>query len=64
MQKEVVMMLDFRFDEGARPRKDMICPAITLLNGRGGGQSIPSNAPLVLERWTRSESDKQQNKDT
>ncbi len=38
MQKEVVLIMDYRFDEGVRPRKDMISPAICLANGRGGGQ--------------------------
>lgn len=63
MQKEVVLIMDYRFDEGVRPRKDMISPAICLTNGRGGGDSIPSNAPLILEKWTQSELNKQQNKD-
>lgn len=29
MEREIVMVFDFRYDEGARPRKDMICPCIT-----------------------------------
>lgn len=62
MQKEIVMIMDFRYDDGVRPRKDMICPCINTLVGRGGNH-IPSNAPLIVERWTKSESNKQQNKD-
>ena len=62
MQKEVVLIMDFRYDEGTRPRREMVCPCLTTKIGRGG-QHIPSNEPLVLEKWTQSESDKQQNKD-
>jgi|GEM_PF-2479642 len=35
MRKEVVALADFRTDEGLRPRKEMICPTLTL--GLGGG---------------------------
>lgn len=62
MQKETVLIMDFRYDDGARPRKDMICPCICAKVGRGG-QHIPSNEPLIVERWTQSESNKQQSKD-
>lgn len=36
MQKEIVLVFDFRYDEGARPRKGLICPALTTRTGRGG----------------------------
>lgn len=62
MEREIVMVFDFRYDEGARPRKDMICPCITTRT-TGGGNHIPSSTPMILERWTKSESNKQQNKD-
>ena len=58
MQRKVVLVMDFRYDEGARPRKDMICPCITT---RGGGKN--ESVPLILEKWTQSESNRQQNKD-
>lgn len=58
MQKEIVLVFDFRYDEGTRPRKGLICPALTTRTGRGGSQE-----PLILERWTKSESNKQQNVD-
>ena len=60
MEREVIMMFDFRYDEGTRPRKEMICPCITT---RGGQNGSLSGVPMVLERWTKSESNKQQNKD-
>lgn len=60
MQREVIMMLDFRYDEGARPRKELICPCITT---RGGCNESVSGVPLVIEKWTQSESNKQQSKD-
>lgn len=59
MQKEIVLIMDFRYDEGSRPRKEMICPCITVKQSGGGISSVP----LVVEKWTQSESDKQQNKD-
>ena len=61
MQKEIVMIMDFRYDEGVRPRKELICPCITT-RYEGGGSSL-SGCPLVVERWIKSESDKLQNKD-
>ena len=62
MEREIVLVMDYRYDEGARPRKDKIIPCLTTKIGRGG-LHIPSNEPLILERWTQSESNKQQNKD-
>ena len=61
--REIVLIMDFRYDEGARPRKEMICPCINSGTCGRGGQHIPSNMPLLVERWTKSELDKQQNKD-
>ena len=59
MEKEVILVMDFRYDEGARPRRQLICPCITTKSGGG-----ISGTPIVVERWKRSEYDKQQNKDT
>lgn len=59
MQKEIVLIMDFRYDEGARPRKEMISPCICT---HGGGGEGLSGTPMVLERWKRSESNKPQNK--
>ena len=61
MQKEIALIMDYRYDEGVRPRKEMICPCITTRGG--GGQLCSSGVPLIVERWTQSESDKPQNKD-
>ena len=36
MQKEIVLIMDYRYDEGARPRKDMISPCITTRYIGGG----------------------------
>lgn len=63
MQKEIVLVMDYRYDEGVRPRKDMICPCLTTRVNRGGGISIPSSTPMIVERWKKSESNKQQSKD-
>ena len=35
MEKEVVLVMDFRYDEGVRPRKEFISPCICT---HGGGQ--------------------------
>jgi len=35
MRKEVIALADFRADEGLRPRRELICPTLTL--GLGGG---------------------------
>ena len=61
MEKQIIAIMDFRYDEGVRPRKKMICPCITTKAKSGGGIS---GIPLVVERWKQSESDKQRNKDT
>ena len=37
MRKEVILIMDYRYDEGVRPRKEMICPYITT-NTREGGE--------------------------
>ena len=60
MQKEIVLIMDYRYDEGTRPRKELISPCIC--TNAGGGEGL-SGVPMVLEKWTRSESNKQQNKD-
>lgn len=60
MRKEVILIMDYRSDEGVRPRKEMICPCITT-NTREGGSYIPSSTPLIVERWTKSESKTTQN---
>ena len=59
--KEITLIMDYRYDEGVRPRKDMVCPC--LVTRVGGGTGIQSSTPLIVEKWTRSESDKRQNKD-
>lgn len=59
MRKEVIALADFRADEGLRPRRELICPTLTLGLGGGGGLT---RSILVIERWTKSRSDKQQNK--
>jgi len=51
--------MDYRYDEGCRPRLDDICPTITTHTG-GGDRTISSN-PLIVEKWIRYESNKQQN---
>lgn len=61
MQKEVILIMDYRYDEGVRPRKELICPCIA--TKVDGGGCIPARGAMILERWTKSESDKQQNKD-
>lgn len=61
MQKEIVLTMDYRCDEGARPRKNLVSPCITTTS-RGGG--IPTSTPLVVERWIKSESNKPQDKVT
>ena len=60
MQKEVILIMDFRYDEGARPRKEMISPCICT---NGGGKDGLSGTPMILERWTQSESNKPQKRD-
>ena len=45
MQKEIVLIMDFRYDEGARPRKDMVCPCITTRTVGGG------NTYQVAHHW-------------
>ena len=58
---ETILIMDFRYDEGVRPRKEMVCPCLMTRNGGGGG-GINSSIPLLVEKWTGSESNKQQNK--
>ena len=61
MQKDIICIMDFRYDEGFGPRKQLICPCIcTRCSGSGGSLS---GTPLVVEKWKQSESNKQQNKD-
>ena len=62
MQKEIVVIMDFRYDEGVRPRKEKICPCITTRSG--GGSLGSSGVPLIVEKWTKSKSNKQQKQDT
>ena len=57
--KEPILIMDFRYDEGTRPRTDHCCPCITHTQAGKGGVS---GQPLVVERWTKSESNRQQNK--
>ena len=49
MKNKFVMVIDYRYDEGVRPRKEMICPCLTTKIGRGG-QHLPSNEPLIIEK--------------
>lgn len=63
MRKELFLVIDYRYDEGARPRKEMICPCINSGTCGAGGEHIPSNMPLLVEKWTKSELNKRQNKD-
>ena len=59
-QKRAVAIMDYRYDEGCRVRKEPICPTIARLSDRGG----TAGKPLVVEIWTKeekSESDKPQN---
>ena len=58
-KKEVILIMDYRYDEGIRPRKELICPSITTKVDMGN--CIPARGAMILERW--SESNKQQNKD-
>lgn len=61
MKKIPILIMDFRYDEGTRPRQDNCCPCITHTQaGRGGGAS---GQPLIVEKWTKSELDKLQSKD-
>ena len=39
MQKEVILVMDFRYDEGARPRPEKIMPCITTRSNVGGGNA-------------------------
>lgn len=58
-KKEVILIMDYRYDKGIRPRKELICPSITTKVDMGN--CIPARGAMILERW--SESNKQQNKD-
>ena len=60
-KKEVILIMDYRYDEGTRPRNKLICPCISTKTDMG--DCIPARGAMILEKWTRSESDKQQNKD-
>ena len=37
MQKEIILIMDFRYDEGVRPRKELISPCICT---QGGGETV------------------------
>lgn len=54
MQKKIILIMDYRYDEGVRPRKDKICPCITT-HSCGDGRKALSGQPLVVEKWTKSE---------
>ena len=56
MQKELILVMDFRYDEGARPRKEKICPCINSGTcGRGG-----NTYQVICRYWWRNGQDQNQ----
>lgn len=63
MKKEPILIMDYRYDEGCRPRRDNCCPALNTHQRGGGGISAE---PLIVELWTWSDTElnRQPNKDS